>query len=247
MIQSNGSMNKRGIVSIIIFFLVVGVVSLFLWRTLSFYKKIQDGTLKPADLSFSSHLTTSNFAKAVATQTTGTVDVVSVDDPTLGSKDATLTIVEFADFGCPYSKEVSDVVRRLAVLYGSNVRFIYRDFPLVDLHPDAEIAAEAGACANDQHQFWSYHDKLFQHQDDLSVGALRTYAEQVGLNMNEYDECMRSQLFGKEVANDLADGLQAGVIGTPTFFFNGTKIEGAIPEDIFDSVIQAFLTPKTSS
>lgn len=239
-------MNKRSVIFLIVFLVVAGGVSLFVWRTLSFYQKIANGTLKREDLSFSDRLTTSNFAKAVANQTNENVDVTTTDDPFFGSEAATLTIVEFADFGCPYSKEVSDVIRRLAVLYGDQVRFIYRDFPLVDLHPQAEVAAEAGACANDQHQFWAYHDKLFAHQDDLSVVALRVYAQQVGLDMDEYDDCMSSQLFGKEVADDLADGLAAGVIGTPTFFFNGTKVEGSIPEDIFERLIGAFLNKERS-
>ncbi|MEK7665289.1 MAG: DsbA family protein [Patescibacteria group bacterium] len=234
-------MNKRSVVSVIIFVAVAGGISLFVWRTLSFYQKIENGTLQPDDLSFMGEFTKSSFASAVANQSVETVYVDSKDDPAIGPDDAVLTIVEFADFSCPYSKEVSSTVRRLVESYGDRVRYVYRDFPLVDVHPEAERAAEAGACAHDQRQFWAYHDKLFQNQDDLSESALARYAMQVGLDVEEFEECMQEQLFVDEVADDMADGLEAGVVGTPTFFFNGTKIEGAIPEYIFESLIESFL------
>lgn len=234
-------MPKR-LATFIIFALAIGLTSFFVWRIFFFYQKIEDGTLTAQDLSFTSRLTTSQLVQAVATPTTEVVDVTSDDDPSIGSAEALLTIVEFGDFECPYTKEVSYAARRLASLFGTKVRYIYRDFPLIDVHQDAVRAAEAGECADDQHQFWAYHDKLFQNQDDLSLENLIAIAEQTGLDMAEFETCLADEQFGEEVAEDMAAGIAAGVVGTPTFFFNGRKIEGAIPEDIFEALIESFLS-----
>lgn len=234
-------MNKR-LLTAAVLILVFGGVSLFVWRVLFFYGQIEAGTLSAQDFSFSDQLSTSELVKAIAQQSTGEADVVSTDDPSIGSEGAALTIVEFGDFGCPYTKQVSYAARRLAELYGTKVRYIYRDFPLVDLHPTAALAAYAGACAHDQHGFWAYHDKLFQNQEDFSEETLLRYAEQVGLDLEEFQECMSNQMFVEEVAEDLTAGIAAGVSGTPTFFFNGRKVEGAIPEDIFEALIETFVS-----
>lgn len=225
----------------ILFLIAIFVLGLLVWRIIYYYQQIRDGRLSVSEFSFSDRLTTSTITRVLAAAPAGAVEVESEDDPTLGSKDAPLVIVEFADFSCPYSRQVSDIVRRLAQNFGDQVRFVYRDFPLVDVHPQAARAAQAAACAHDQHEFWSYHDKLFQNQDDFSDAALISYAEQIGLDVNEFQECLDSGLFEKEVADDLADGLAAGVVGTPTFFFNGQKVEGAIPAEVFESLIRAFL------
>jgi protein-disulfide isomerase len=168
-------------------------------------------------------------------------DLATDDDPSLGSPDATLTIVEFADFGCPYSREVSYAIRRLASVYENDLRYVYRDFPLEDLHPQALVAAEAGECADAQDRFWAFHDQLYQHQSDLSREALVAYAAGVGLDVDLFESCLDSGRYVAEVQADFAEGAAAGVYGTPTFFVNGVRIPGAIPEDVLEKIILPYV------
>ena len=229
-----------------IFLLVLVAGGWFAFQVFTYYRQITNGTLTPADIptnAFASSLTSSTVARQAAQTPTSGVNVVTKDDPSLGPADAKLTVVEFADFECPYSQEENSAVRRLADKYSSQVRFIYRDFPLTDIHPYAEKAAEAADCANaeDPKTYWPYHDKLFANQNDLTEDALVSDAAQVGLDTKAFKACLDAGTFADEVATDEKDGAAAGVYGTPSFFFNGHRIDGAIPEDTFDKIIQAFL------
>ncbi len=236
-------MSRRTVVSFV-FAIILLVGGLFSWQVFSYYQKIQNGTLAPDDIptfAFADKVTTSQLAKAASSAAPTSGTLVSDDDPSIGSVDAPLTIVEFADFQCPYSQEVSYVLRRMAQVYGGSVRVIFRDYPLVDIHPEALLAAEAGGCANEQGQFWAFHDKVFASQTDLSRASLIDYAGQVGMSKQKFESCLNSGKYGEEVANDMADGAAAGVLGTPTFFFNGRMVEGSIPESFFVKIIQAFI------
>lgn len=228
---------KRSVIATIVTVVVLGALALFVWRILYYTKLLNSGTFDPSSLSFTSAY---SYTTTLATLplTTGTVDVTTTDDPSLGSSSAAVTIVEFADFGCPYSEESSHVVRELALAYPDDVRFIYRDFPLTDLHPIAQKAAEAGECAQDQGMFWEYHDKLYQNQNSLTEERLLEFAEELNLNPFQFQTCLDSGRYTQEVAEDLQAGIDAGVRGTPTFFINGNRIAGAIPKDILEAVIQ---------
>ena len=118
------------------------------------------------------------------------------------------------------------------------IKFVYRDFPLIDIHPDAFKAAEASHCAQEQGRYWAYHDQLFLNQTDLSEAALKKYAESVGLDVAKFEVCLKSGTYQAQVARDLQDGLALGVRGTPTFFINGLKIEGAIPKTAWDAILE---------
>ena len=158
----------------------------------------------------------------------------------LGSPKAAVTIVEFGDFGCPFTRQESLVMRALATTYGNSIRYIYRDFPLEELHPGAERAAAGGVCADAQGKFWEYHDALFA-SSDIGEERILAVAEDIGLNVDTFVACVNDDATMKEVYEDLADGVDADVTGTPTFFVNGEMIEGAVPFDLFKKVIQAFL------
>ncbi|MFA6908893.1 MAG: DsbA family protein [Patescibacteria group bacterium] len=181
------------------------------------------------------------FTQDPGAATTGITyaDVVTDDDPSLGTKDAKVTIVQFADFQCPYCQEAFPIIRELTSKYQDQVHFIIRDFPLIDIHPDAESAAIAASCVAAQSidKFWSYHDQLYINQSDLSPGALRRYAQNVGAQLEAFDRCITDESVLAEINADYAAGVEAGVVGTPTFFINGQKVEGVIPRDIFEQVI----------
>ncbi|MBI4281558.1 DsbA family protein [Candidatus Uhrbacteria bacterium] len=184
-----------------------------------------------------------NFTEArVAPSPASTnVPIATNDDPSIGPANARVTVVEFSDFECPFCRQAFPIVRELMASYGDRVRFIYRDFPITQVHDNAEKAAEAGECAHTQGKFWPLHDKIFQNAPRMSVPDLKQYAREVGLNTTQFDTCLDSGTFANEVAQDYADGIALGVRGTPTWFFNGRKVEGVIPRDTFISILEQFL------
>ena len=213
----------------------------FAWRVYGFYRRIQLGLIDTSSFSFQKTYASSQYLSSLAAAAPGSGSLDTTDDPSLGAKSAKLTIVYFADFGCPYSEEVSHVVRAVAAQHPDDVRFVYRDFPLTELHPGADLAAVAGACADQQGKFWEMHDVLYDNSGDFTADTLTAMADQVGLNTAKFQTCLQDPQVAAEVAGDLADGVAAGVVGTPTFFFNGQKIEGSIPFSTFNDLIHAFL------
>lgn len=177
------------------------------------------------------------------------VDVDKGHLPGLGSKDAKVTIVEFSDFQCPFCKRWVDETKDLLMkeyIDTGKVLFTYRQFPIVQLHPNAPEASEASECANEQNKFWQYHDLLFKEQDVWSplpdpTSQFSTYASQLGLNQSQFDSCLSAGKFKDAVTKDIDEGSAAGVNGTPTFFVNGTAIVGAQPYSAFKAAIDAEL------
>ncbi len=237
---------RRRLVKPIIFIVVLLVGGLFGWRVFNYYRQIENGSLDLSQLSFERTGVTRAQLEALAAAAPGSGELATEDDPSIGPENALLTVVEFADFGCPYSKQESYAVTALAKQY-PQVRFIYRDFPLTDLHPGADLAAEAAQCANEQGKFWDYHDILYRHNGEFLFDTLVDYAAQINLDADDFTECLESGRYTEEVAQDSADGVAAGVVGTPTFFFNGQKIDGAVPYDIFRDLIEAFFANEISS
>ncbi len=231
---------KRSWVATIITLLVLGFLGLFVSRVLYFADQIRSGGVDPDSLNFTSNLTVS-AALASSPINDGVYDLTTTDDPSLGRADALVTIVEFADFGCPFSADESFVLRELMKRYPEQVRFMYRDFPLTDLHPLAQKAAQAGECAQDQGKFWDYHDKLYQNQNSLSEENFLEFAQALNFNMGQFEQCLNSGRYADEVIDDYQDGVEAGVYGTPTFFINGNRIGGAIPADVLDAVVQSIV------
>lgn len=164
------------------------------------------------------------------------------DDPSFGPKDAAVVIVEFSDFQCPFCRQAVPVVKEILKDYGDRVLFVYRDFPLESIHPQAVLAALAGECAHEQGGFWPMHDKIFENQEEISEANLKTYAVQIGLNSIQFGTCLQSAKYLAEVEQDLQDGIEAGVRATPTFFINGLKVEGAIPFNTFEQIILSELS-----
>jgi protein-disulfide isomerase len=225
---------------------VIAVVGVFVFRVVLIYNKIQSGEINSSlDLGFGDSITTSPRLAQISNGVNPDEfqSVETTDDPSIGDADSKLTIVEFIDYGCEFCREASFSVRTLTMTYADRVRYIVRDFPVTELHPNAQIAAEASECAwaQDEEKFWAYHDILFQNQTDLSRPALREYARTVGLDVPAFDQCLASGKYRQEVLKDFEDGVGAGVVGTPTFFFNDQKVSGAIPSDTFREIIEAYL------
>jgi protein-disulfide isomerase len=165
-----------------------------------------------------------------------TVAVDDDGDPFIGGADAPVEIIEFSDFQCPFCARVVPTVKQIIDTYGDSVKIVFRDFPL-SFHQNAQKSAEAAQCAHDQGKFWEYHDLLFANQNSLDTDSLKRYASELGLNTNQFDQCLDSGKYTQEVQEDFRDGQQAGVRGTPTFFINGQAVVGAKPFSEFKRVI----------
>lgn len=175
--------------------------------------------------------------------TVGIVEVSADDDPALGPPDAEVVIVEFLDFQCGYcGRFATETLYQILDTYGDEIRFVSRDFPLTSIHTHAQKAAEAAQCAHEQGNYWEYHDLLLRNQQALTIDSLQGYAEQLGLDMMSFDECLESGRYTTEVQQDLADGETYGVTGTPTFFVNGRLLVGAKPFSAFQAAIEEELT-----
>ena len=121
--------------------------------------------------------------------------------------------------------------------YGDKVQLVFRDYPL-GFHDKAQISAEASNCANEQGQFWAYHDKLFENQKALDRDSLIRYANELELDADKFTSCLDSNKYAADVKQDFDEGLAAGVTGTPAFFINGRFINGAQPYEAFESIIE---------
>ncbi|OGL99675.1 hypothetical protein A2318_02510 [Candidatus Uhrbacteria bacterium RIFOXYB2_FULL_45_11] len=227
---------KRSWIGTIVTLVILFLLGLFVWRVVFFTTQIRSGKLNLSDLNFSQ--TVSTISKLASEPTKDEAfDVVLKNRPMLGNASAPITIVEFADFGCPFSRTSSFVMRSLATKYPNQFQYIYRDFPLIELHPLAQKASEAAACANEQGKFWEYHDKLYQNQDALEDSSFEQFAYQLNLDTGRFKQCFSTNRYTKQVEQDYQDGLAAGVRGTPTFFINGNRIPGSIPQDVLENVI----------
>ena len=164
-------------------------------------------------------------------------DVPITGAPFKGSEKAPVTIVKFEDFECPFCKTVQPTLAAVLKKYEGKVRLVHKDLPLEQIHPQAQLAAEAARCAGEQGKFWDYHDALYGNSPKLGAGELKSYAKQVGLNAAPFDQCLASGKYKAAVQKDLAEGAQLGVTGTPSFFINGREISGALPVESFAAII----------
>ena len=147
-------------------------------------------------------------------------------DRVRGPAGASVTLVEYGDFECPYCGQAEPLVRELLAGDG-DLRYVWRHLPLTDVHPRAELAAEAAEAAAEQGAFWDYHALLFDHQDALKPTDLVSYAEQLGLDAERFRRELRDGDHAGRVARDVESADLSGVAGTPTFFVNGARHHGA--------------------
>jgi protein-disulfide isomerase len=158
--------------------------------------------------------------------------------PTLGPKDAPVTLVEFSDFQCPFCRAAAPTLKQVEEKFGDKVHVVYRQFPL-NIHPFAQKAAEASLCANDQGKFWQIHDAMFEDQNKLTVSDLKQTARRLGMDGKKFDACLDSGRYVEQVQNDQKEGQRVGVNGTPAMFINGVVVEGgSVPFSVLEAAIQ---------
>lgn len=165
-------------------------------------------------------------------------DISLDDDPSMGPEDAPIVIVEFSDFRCPYCRRFhEETFPALWEAYPDQILFVYRDFPVVG----GVEAAQASECADEQDAFWDYHDLLFSGRLELGTSAYLSYAEELDLDMEEFNACMDEGRYAEEVEADARYAAGLGANGTPTFFINGIPLIGAQPLAQFQQIIDSEL------
>jgi protein-disulfide isomerase len=166
---------------------------------------------------------------------------VTSTDHTRGPDDARITLIEYADFECPYCARAHQSLTALLPKYGKDVRLVYRHMPLTDMHPDAQPAAEASEAADAEGKFWEMHDALFEGQGDLSDEAIVAMATRIGFDADKMQDAIGSGAYTQRVESDAAAGRKAGAHRTPTFFINGVQFDGDSDEASLDRAISAAL------
>ncbi|BDI34292.1 hypothetical protein CCAX7_63430 [Capsulimonas corticalis] len=163
---------------------------------------------------------------------------VSEQDHREGPDSAPVTLVEYGDFECPYCAQAHEIVKELHKQLGDRLRIVFRNFPLVDIHPYAQLAAEAAEAAGAQGQYWEMHDTLYDHQEDLNAASLTQYAEDLSLDVERFTRELSEHTYATRVRDDFDGGLASGVPGTPTFFINGLHHKGPLD---FETLLKAIL------
>jgi protein-disulfide isomerase len=172
---------------------------------------------------------------------------ISEDDHTQGPADAAVTLVQYGDYECPYTRLSRHTVHQLQREFPDNLRFVFRHFPLEEIHPHARAAAAAAEAAGRQTDFWIMHEHLFEHQKALEDADLQTYAGKLGLDPERFDRDRSSSDVAQRIDRDLASGDRSGVEGTPTFYVNGTRHDGGYDLDSLRSAIVVHLDRSTGS
>jgi Na+/H+ antiporter NhaA len=177
------------------------------------------------------HLPAEMRARQIAATAEELLDLSDEVDPDRdhirGSARAPVTLVEYGDYQCPYCGQAEVVIRELLVSFGDDLRYVWRHLPLNDVHPDAQMAAEAAEAAGAQGAFWEMNDKLIEHQDALTQPNLARYAEELNLDVERFWDELRRREHAPRVAEEVASADASGVVGTPSFFINGRRHQGA--------------------
>jgi protein-disulfide isomerase len=162
-----------------------------------------------------------------------------------GNPDALITIVEYSDFECPFCSRFHPTAQQAMDEYGDKIRWVYRHFPLTQIHPEATPSAEASECVGEQKGadgFWQFTDAMFENQQGgLSPALSRRVAGEIGVNLAQYDDCVAARKYQKKVEADQTSGAAAGVTGTPASFVNGAPVYGAVPYANLKVIIEAEL------
>ncbi len=164
---------------------------------------------------------------------------ILASDPKTGPADAPIVIVEYSDFQCPYCQRHNAEVKPLLLeKYGDNILYVYKDFPLTSIHPQAFPASEAALCAHEQEAYEPFHELLFSGTMELGAATYLAFAEQLGLDMDAFTACVEEGRYTEEVQEDLDFAINLGVRSTPTFFVNGIAVVGAQPYDVFETIMR---------
>ncbi len=159
-------------------------------------------------------------------------------DHMLGNPDASLTLVEYGDYQCPACIKAEPLMHHLVDTYGKHLRFVYRHFPLMEIHLQAELAAEAAEAAAAQGEFWAMHHLLYSQSHPLDLPAFTKHAQSIGLDMNRFNGEMADRIYTQRIQEHRRAGQRRGIHSTPSFFLNGTPVDVSCGFEKLETAIQ---------
>ena len=166
-----------------------------------------------------------------------TLPVSSSRDHIQGPQKAPITLLEYGDYECPYCGQAFTIVKLVQNLLGNKLRFVFRNFPLTQIHPHAQHAAEAAECAGAQNKFWEMHDILYENQQALEDENLLEYAKVLELDISRFQDDFYNHTFALRVREDFLSGIRSGVNGTPTFYINGMRYNDSWDQETLTKTI----------
>jgi len=167
---------------------------------------------------------------------------VAARDHVQGPETALVTLVEYGDYECPHCGHAYPIAKAVQKHFGAKLRFVFRNFPLREAHPHAQLSAESAEAAGAQGKFWEMHDALFEHQNDLSPPAIARLAQHIaGLDVERWAKDVQDHAFERRVAEDFSSGIRSGVNGTPSFFMNGLRYDGPLETPSLIEAIDSLL------
>jgi protein-disulfide isomerase len=169
---------------------------------------------------------------------------VSERDHIRGSATARVTLVEYGDYQCPYCGAAYPIIEAICQALGEQLQFVFRHFPLAEMHPHAMPAAETAEAAAAQHKFWEMHDTLYTHQEALAYNDLVEYARSLGISPDLVQDALVEHPFEERVRSDFMNGVRSGVNGTPTFFIEGVRYDGPMEYDSLLAALQDVIRQK---
>jgi protein-disulfide isomerase len=168
---------------------------------------------------------------------------VTSDDHVEGETDAPLILIEYGDYECPHCGHAYPIIKRVQKHFDGRLAFVFRNFPLNQIHPNAESAAESAEFAGAQNRFWPMHDAIFENQEDLGPTVLLELAQSLGLEAQDLRSALEQHEYAPRVRSDFLGGVRSGVNGTPTFFINSHRHDGPFEFDDLVAALSAQLTP----
>jgi protein-disulfide isomerase len=168
---------------------------------------------------------------------------VGKTDHAQGPANAPVTLVEYGDYQCPYCGDAYSVIKSVMRVMGSNMRFVFRNMPLNEVHPYAQFAAEAAEAAGEQAKFWEMHDAIYERQSELGSDLVNQLARALKLDIARFEADLEARLCRTRVKNDFMGGMRSGVAATPTLFINGKRYDGSIDEQSLLIALRRELAP----
>ena len=162
-------------------------------------------------------------------------------DHVQGPNTSPVTLVEYGDYECPYCGQAYPIIKNIQERLGDKVRFVFRNFPVTQVHPHAQHAAEAAESAGSQNKFWEMHDYLYEHQQELDDNHLRQYASALRMDVARFDDEMAKHVHASRIREDFMSGIRSGVNGTPTFYVNGIRYDESWDEKTLLAAIKQIL------
>jgi len=172
---------------------------------------------------------------------------VTSKDHIQGDPDAPITLVEYGDYECPFCGRAYYVIKEVQNQFGSKLRFVFRNFPLTEMHPNAESAAETAEFAGEHGRFWEMHDGLYENQDRLGLPLYLELTEMLGLPVAGLRHTLTNHEYLPKIRNEVLGGIRSGVNGTPTFFINGVRHDGSYEFEELVAAIEERLTRRSAA